>query len=301
MPRTAEKVRNLLEDGEEMEEALRTVKQAADENDGEVAWEDVNEEIDSGQWGRIIEVGILESTENGFRFRYPDEVDDILDSDDIESAIDLDLPDLEFGDTGWTKWDKAAAATAGVMIIGYYFDPLQNLIGGTVNIFLGPFANTLPFFMVIFIAALITALFSTLLYSHLVDEEIMDAFRTRMNAIQDKKQKAQESGDEEAIDYFEDKQMDMMTDQIEMFKAQFRPMAWIMLLVIPIFLWIWWMAGQGTIGQEQFDAVYPIAGTIEDWNDGIIGPLRSWIVWYIVCSISLSQILRKMLNIRMMQ
>lgn len=301
MVRTAEKIRSLLEEGEEMEEALETVKRAADENDGEVSWEDVQDEITSGQWGRIIEVGILESSENGFRFKYPDKVDQILGGEEIESEINLNIPDLDVdSDTAWTKYDKGAAVAAVFMMIGYLFDPVQDLIGNTVNVILGPFNDVLPFFAVILAAALFTGLISTLLQSNLADRDLMKAYQQRMKTVQDRREKAKEQGDEEAAEYFEQKQMEMATDQIEMFKAMFRPMVWIMLFVIPIFLWIWWAASQGSVGQTgEVDMVLPMIGEVDDWHDTVLGPLRTWIIWYIVCSISFSQILRKTLNIRM--
>lgn len=300
MVRTAEKIRSLLEEGEDMEEALVAVKRAADENGGQVAWEDVDDEITSGQWGRIIEEGILESSEDGFRFRYPDEVEQALEADDIEAALDYEIPEVDVDEdkASWTKWDKLAAGAAVVMMAGYAIQPLQNLIGNTINIFMGPLNAALPFFAVILAAALITGLFSTLLQANLMNTEVISAYKERMEAIKQKEQEAKEQGDEEAAEHFQQKQMNMATEQLSMFKAQIRPMAWIMLVVIPIFLWIWWTTAQGAVGQSGPDMILPLVGEVEHWNDRIIGPFRSWILWYIVCSISFTQLLRKSLDIR---
>lgn len=302
MVRTAEKVRSLCSEDEEMEAALETILEAADESDA-LQWEDVESDITSGHWGRMIEKGILQSVEDGagFTVKEPDVIEDILSGEDIDTDLDLEIPDLDIDpdESSWTQWDKAAGGLTLAMMVGYYFDPVQNIVGGAVDLFLGPLNAVLPFFAVILAASLLTGLYSTLLQANLMDMERMGAYRERMQAVQEKRKKAKEAGDDEAMEYIQEKQMEMMGDQLSMFKEQFRPMVWIMLLTIPIFLWIWWMAShpEMAIGREGYDIVFPIAGGIEDWNEGLIGPLRAWIVWYIVCSIGFTQVMRKSLNI----
>ena len=58
MARTAPKVERLAEDGEAMTDALSTVLAAAEES-GTVTWSDVSEDLTSGEWGRLIESGLL--------------------------------------------------------------------------------------------------------------------------------------------------------------------------------------------------------------------------------------------------
>ncbi len=299
---TAERIRSLLEEDEEMEDALRTIKAVADDNDGIVEWSDVEDDVTSGQWGRIIEEGILESVDEGFRFSDPEGVEELLDADHVASDVDLDIPEVGIDvEVNWTTWDKAAAAGAALLVLGYWFDPIQNLIGGAVNVVFGPLTNVLPFFVVIFAASLVTGTYSTLLQAHLMDTELMAAFQRQMNEIQEKQDLAEERGDDAAAEQLKQKQMELVTEQLSMFKEQLRPMVWIMLLTIPIFLWIWWMVGNGAIGHpESADMIMPIFGELQHWNDGIIGPLRGWIFWYILCSISFTQIMRKSLNVMTM-
>ncbi|GAB3684214.1 EMC3/TMCO1 family protein [Salinarchaeum chitinilyticum] len=305
MARTARKVHELVEEGEDMEDALRTVHSVAEANGGAVAWEDVDDDLTSGQWGRIIETGLLESADgDGFELNDPDGVDAALNGDADAEVVDLDFSDIPEIDeeaeeaASWSQWDKLAAVGAVMMMVGYYFDPVQNAVGGALDLALGPLLNVLPFYLVIFSVALLTGLYSSLLMANLMDQETMSVYQDRMSAIQDKRKEAKDRGDDEAVERIQEKQMEMMGDQLGMMKSQFRPMVWVMLLTIPVFLWLWWTIDQGGVGVENGPDMYmPLVGGI-DWNDGVIGPMRAWIIWYIGCSFGFGQILRKTLNIR---
>jgi uncharacterized membrane protein (DUF106 family) len=90
-----------------------------------------------------------------------------------------------------------------------------------------------------------------------------------------------------------------MGDQLGMFKEQFRPMVWIMFFTIPVFLWMYWGIGVGGNSQPIFDLqdlVLPLVGP-RGWTDGVVGPIQAWIVWYFLCSMAFTQVIRKGLNI----
>jgi uncharacterized membrane protein (DUF106 family) len=83
-----------------------------------------------------------------------------------------------------------------------------------------------------------------------------------------------------------------------MFKEQFRPMVWIMLVNIPVFLWIYYMVQTGAMVSGSGPVmVLPIMGEISSWN-ARIGPMWAWIIWYFVCSMSFTQIVRKALDVQ---
>jgi uncharacterized membrane protein (DUF106 family) len=93
-----------------------------------------------------------------------------------------------------------------------------------------------------------------------------------------------------------------MADNLGMFKEQFRPMVWIMVLTIPVFLWMYWAIGfRG--GSKHYpeemigDIVIPFVGQVE-WTTGFVGPIQVWIVWYFLCSMAFTQVIRKSLNIQ---
>ena len=295
MGRTADSLDALVEEAEEMLDAVEHVRERLDDADS-IEWEDVSDELTSGQWGRLIEKGLLQSDDDGgFVFADPDGVTGWLDGD---GDGEFDFDEIE-GDSSWSTYDKVAGIGVLMMMVGYYFDPVQNLIGNTMNTVLGPLEANLPFYGVILILAMLTGLYSTILQANLMNMERMRAYQDRMKAIQERMQDAKDRGDDAAVERIQQEQMEAMGDQLGMFKEQFRPMVWITVLTIPIFLWMWWLVSNpdsaSQVGQQGM--VFPIAGEVV-WNTGIVGPLRTWIVWYFVCSIAFGQLLRKALNIR---
>ena len=95
--------------------------------------------------------------------------------------------------------------------------------------------------------------------------------------------------------------MEAMGDQMGMFKEQFRPMVWIMFITIPVFLWMYWAVGIGGNASPHVDLqplVLPLLGE-RGWTDSALGPMQVWIVWYFLCSMAFTQIIRKGLDIDM--
>jgi uncharacterized membrane protein (DUF106 family) len=292
MARTAAKVQDLVKEDAEMEAALEYVLERADE--GSVAWGDVSDELTSGQWGRLIEMGILaDSDGEGFDVADPEGVRSALEDDELE------LPEAPDTDSSWSKWDKMAAVGSVSMFAGYTFSSVRDPLASTLDIVLGPLLELLPFFAVVMVLALFTGMYSTLLQSNLMDMEVMGAYQSRMKEIQERRKEAKERGDDEELERIQDEQMEAMADNLGMFKEQFRPMVWIMVLTIPVFLWMYWAVGfrGGTAHYELTGVVLPMAGEV-GWTQSLLGPIQTWIVWYFVCSMCFTQILRKALNIQ---
>ncbi len=291
MARTVEKVRDLAREDVSMEEAIGTVLAAADANGGHVEWADVSDDITSGQWGRLIEKDVLVSAENGNGFRFADE-------ESVREALDDDFEaDAEEGDSSWSIYDKAAALTALAMFAGYNFEQVRNPVGQALNLVLGPLDAVLPFYVVVLVLAAATGLYTTLLQMNLMNTQKMGAVQEKMQDIQDRLEEAKERGDEDAVDRLEQERMDAMGDQMGMMKEQFRPMVWIMVLTIPVFLWLYWITLTGRIPAAESTVVMPLVGSIS-WNASVFF-FPAWIAWYFVCSLGFSQIIRKALDANM--
>ncbi|WP_227380473.1 DUF106 domain-containing protein [Haladaptatus halobius] len=287
----------------EMKEALTTVLSQYEEKDS-VSWQDVRNEITSGEWGRLIETGILEDADNGDGFIVADPKAVRNAVDDIDQSSDSDSSSVQLDDvstTEWTIYDKLAAVGSIGLFAGYSISQVRNIVGSAVDIFLGPINSVVPFYVMILIAAMITGLYSTLLQDNLMNMEKMGAYQQRMKDIQQRQKEAKERGDEEAQQRIREEQMDAMGDQVGMFKEQFRPMVWTMFITIPVFLWMYWMIGPGKSpghlapGQEAM--VMPLIGSL-NWTDSVLGPMQAWIVWYFLCSMAFTQLIRKSLNIQ---
>ncbi|WP_224334787.1 DUF106 domain-containing protein [Haloprofundus halobius] len=306
MARVESRVRSLVSENSEMERAIEVVLERAE--NGEVRWIDVRDDLTSGQWGRLIEQGILVDGDEGFRIQNPDAVraglngsaDSSVSSSTSSTASSAasadDSDDIET--TKWSKWDKGAAIVTVGLFLGYSVAEVRNVVGGAFDIFLGPLAEMLPFYAVVMILAMGTGLYSTILQANLMDMDKMGQYQSRMKDLQDRRKEAQENDDDEALQAIQDEQMEAMGEQMGMFKEQFRPMVWIMFLTIPVFLWMYWAIGIGGGTQHVTlqTIVIPLAGEVS-WREGVVGPIQTWIVWYFLCSMAFSQIIRKGLNI----
>jgi len=301
MARTAQKVEALASEGEDMTDALATVLAVAEEQ-GTVSWADVSDDLTSGQWGRLIEKGLLVDANGAFVLHDPDGVREALDETDPDAVASATAStgsdDDGDAEINWTAYDKGAALVTLVFFVGYAQQDVRNVVGSTIDIVLGPLNDILPFYIVILVLAIMTGLWSTILQDNLMNSEVMGEVQEKMQDLQERREAAKERGDDEALDRIQEEQMEAMGDQLGMFKAQFRPMVWIMLLTIPAFLWMYWMIRDGHIEAAETVMVLPLKGPVSDWQAGGVGPMPAWIVWYFLCSLGFSQLLRKALNVQ---
>ncbi|MCU4924737.1 DUF106 domain-containing protein [Halobacteria archaeon AArc-dxtr1] len=312
MTRTAEKIDALVREDGSMVDSLESIREAADQNGGEVEWSDVRDDLTSGQWGRLIEKGVLVDGEDGFEIADREAYDDALDGDG-ETGSSITVPELDIDEEAskWSQWDKMAAVGSVLLMVGYWLDSVRETVGSTIDLIFAPLDAALPFYAVIIVVALLTGLYSTLLQANLTNRERMAKYQDRMKAMQEKqkdvreRKKAAEERDasEAELERLEqeekevrEEQMEAMADNLGMFKEQFRPMVWIMLFTIPLFLWMYWKVPNLT-GAEQY-VVMPIAGEVA-WESSLVGPIFAWIIWYFLCSMGFGQLLRKALNIDM--
>jgi len=303
MARSAQKVRSLVEEDPGLMAALEVVFERTDGGKSEVEWADVRDELSSGQWGRLIETGVLADGEEGFRLADPDSVAEVVaDEETVASASRASTSSDDEEGQGWTIWDKAAAVGALGMFAGYSIGGVRSLIGSAIDVVLHPLDAALPFFIVILLLSILTGLWSTLLQANLMDMDKMSEYQQRMKDIQERQKAAKERGDDEEVERIREEQMDAMGDQLGMFKLQFRPMVWIMLLTIPVFLWMYWKilpSGAGTVIGPEPTVVMPIFGALnKGWTQAVLGPVQAWIVWYFLCSMAFTQVIRKALNIQ---
>jgi uncharacterized membrane protein (DUF106 family) len=291
MPRTAQKVDELADDGESMTDALSRVLSVADEQ-GTVTWSDVSDDLTSGQWGRLIEKGLLvDAGGDGFVVEDPEGVRDALDEADPDA-------DTEDKDTSWTKWDKLAAVGVVGLFLGYSQQGIRASIGGVLDIALGPLNQMVPFYITVLILSMLTGLYSSVMMDYLMDSELMEEYQQRQKDLKERRKAAKERGDDEALDRIQDEQMEMMSENAGVFKQQFRPMVWIMLLTIPVFLWLYWMVFDVGVATSGAAITLPLIGSLETWTTSALGPIQAWLVWYFICSMGFNQVIRKALHVQ---
>ena len=290
----AEQLESFL-DNPAMREAVSVIFERSNEGSEELQWADVEDALSSGQWGRLIETGILVSGGTGFTFANPERVEQTL--AEHGHLTDTTEGGAEIESESWAWYDKAAGVAALALFAGYWNTGIRDMIASFDNVLLAPVTDALPFYAVIIILAIVTGLYSTVLQSRLMDHEKMQAYQERMNDLKERKEAAKERGDDEALERIQEEQMEQAGDQLGMFKLQFRPMVWIMLITIPVFLWLRWKVRGGHLGVGETGLIVPLAGAVS-WQEPLLGPMSTWIVWYFLCSMASRQIIQKTLNIQ---
>ncbi|MFU1783270.1 DUF106 domain-containing protein [Haloarcula japonica] len=277
-----------------MRDALATVVEHSENGNEPLQWNDVSESLSNEEWGRLIREGVLVSDGTGFTVANPERVREALQPDEpIDTMTDTDGIEAE----SWAWYDKAAGLAALSLFAGYWSTGIRDTIASYDDLLLAPVTDAFPFFAVIILLAIVTGLYSTVLQSRLRDTEKIQAYQKRVNELKERKEAAKERGDDEALAELQEEQMEVASDQLGMFKLQFRPMVWIMLLTIPVFLWLRWKVRGGHLGANEFGLIVPLAGAV-GWQEPLFGPMKTWIVWYFLCSMVARQLIQKTFDIQ---
>lgn len=291
------KVENLVDEDPELEGLLEYIIEVQNSK-GEVEWKDVKNEATSGQWGRLIEKGILvESDGNGFVLNDEESVKDALGitkEKEKKPSENEEYQEEDEIDTSWSTADKAAGlAGLALIVFGYYSNTGREFIGGTVDVLAGPLHDPigLPYYLIILVFATITGLYSSILQHYLMDWDWISRQQERVQEMQSQMKDARSNGDDGEAKALQEEQQQMMSEQMKMFKMQFKPSAWIMVITIPIFVWIYWKVG--SINEHM---IFPFAGE-KTFTSSLVGPLQVWIAWYLLCSFGLGQVMRKVIGV----
>lgn len=184
------------------------------------------------------------------------------------------------------------------LMLSYGIEPVRVGIGGGMDVVFGPLRAAFPFFIVIIILSTLTGLYSSLIQKYTIDYERMQEAQDRMKEFQKEFREAQLAEDEKKIKKMEAKRDRMMQEQLELSREQFKPMAYILLVSVPIFLWLLYVLPlvSGTGSGVAQTITFPLIGERE-FTQAALGPIPAWILWYMLCSLSVSQIIRKSMNI----
>jgi len=194
-------------------------------------------------------------------------------------------------------WDKygiyIALAFMMLMMFSYSIEWLRVGVGKSIDVAFSPLVEEfkIPFFILIVILSALTGLYSSIIQKYTIDYERMTGAQERMKEFQAEYREAQLSQDEKKIKKLDAKKDKVMREQLEMSQQQFKPMAYILVLTVPIFFWLLFR-----LNEVQTTITLPYAG-VHSLHDPVLWVIPAWIVWYFICSITLSQVIRKSLNI----
>ena len=193
-------------------------------------------------------------------------------------------------------WDKYGLYVAllfmMLMMFSYSIEWLRFGVGQSIDLAFAPLVESfkIPFFILIVILSALTGLYSSLIQKYTIDYDRMTEVQERMKEFQKEYREAQLSQDEKKIKKLDAKRDKVMKEQLELSQQQFKPMAFILVLTVPIFFWLLFRLNQANT------ITLPYYGT-QSLTAPILWVIPAWMIWYFICSVALSQVIRKSLNI----
>jgi uncharacterized membrane protein (DUF106 family) len=194
-------------------------------------------------------------------------------------------------------WDKYGMYIAilfmFLMMFSYSIEWLRAGVGQAIDALFSPLVDgfNIPFYVLIIILSSLTGLYASIIQKYTIDYEKMTEVQERMKEFQTEYREAQLSQDEKKIKKLEAKKDRVMKEQLEMSQQQFKPMAYILVLSVPIFFWLLFR-----LNQIKSTITLPYIGTV-GLHDAAVWIIPAWMIWYMICSVTLSQVIRKSLNI----
>ncbi|MGB3907510.1 MAG: DUF106 domain-containing protein [Methanomethylovorans sp.] len=180
----------------------------------------------------------------------------------------------------------------GIMVLGQDF---RNALGKAVGFIMDPLISLVGesnFHLILFIMAAITALYASLIQKYTIDWELMRSTQETMRLFQKEYREAQIANNTAVMKKLEDQRTKMMSDQMEMSKQQFKPMAYISIISLPLFMWAYHFIS----GHAGASLNFPFWGQ-QVLTDTVFGPIQYWIFWYFITSLAVSQLIRKALDV----
>ncbi len=189
--------------------------------------------------------------------------------------------------------DKFAIWLGLFLMFGIILVPdLRNIIGNLVGELMNPLLSILPLHIIIFILAAITGLYASLIQKYTMDWELTRRIQEKMKALQKEMRQAQLTNNAAKMKKLQSQQSEMMEDQMTMMKNQFKPMLYISIISIPLFFWVY----IAITHSANASVIFPFWGE-QKLTDKVFWEIQFWLFWYFICSMPVSQITRKALNI----
>jgi uncharacterized membrane protein (DUF106 family) len=169
----------------------------------------------------------------------------------------------------------------------------RNGIAAVVNVVAAPFAANMPFYVAVLVITTFISLFSAIVQKYTTDWEFVRGVNRKMQAINKEIREARLSGDKKKLKKLEEEQSVVMADQAELSKETMKPTFYVVFVSLPLFYWEYWYLAQPA--QAGISMVLPLLG-YHKLTDAFI-MLPYWLFWSLLCSLAVSFIIRKALNI----
>ena len=134
---------------------------------------------------------------------------------------------------------------------------LRHSLGVATGHVIGWMPAILPFHVVLFILAAITGLYASLIQKYTMDWDFLRNQQEKMKRVQRQMKEAQLSGDQSRQQQLQNEQMKMVSEQGKMMQMQFKPMLYIGIVSIPLFMWAYLYIGEN----PELVITFPFWGT----------------------------------------
>lgn len=190
----------------------------------------------------------------------------------------------------------------GIPGFGVVLDALNSLFNPLIAIDPNPNNPVIS----IFIIALLVSIITTVAQKFLVDQDKMNEMQSKSRALQKELKEAQASGNSKKMAEVQAKQMEAMKDSNKMMMMSFKPMIVTMVPILLIFAWMWSSVVSKIIVVLPPGVYYCTLTPVFHWiglmfYGGTITTVPygiGWLMWYFICTMGCSQILRKYLGFK---
>ncbi len=200
----------------------------------------------------------------------------------------------------------AQKSTTGVMtrllliylVVTVLYTVLRNPIGEAMNLLLGGLVTSLqvPMFVTILLLAVITGSYSTLLLNRFVDQDKVKESQAVMKEFQKEYREAQLAGDKAKLKKLEPRRSEVMELSMEVQSQSMKPMPYILIISLPIFGWMSYVMYQPYLSSYISTTInLPYFGQLA-YTQGVILGMPVWLIWYLLCSLVFTQVIRKTLG-----
>jgi uncharacterized membrane protein (DUF106 family) len=183
------------------------------------------------------------------------------------------------------------------MTVAYAF--LRMPVGQAMNVVLGGLVTVLnvPLFITILILSVITGSYSSLLLNRFVDQEQVKRSQAKMRDFQKVYREAQLAGDKGKLKKLETERAEVMELSMDVQAQTMRPMPYILIISLPLFGWLSYIMYNSPqlASYVPTTIIFPYFGTLA-YTQGVILGFPVWLIWYLVCSLVFTQVIRKTLG-----
>ena len=189
--------------------------------------------------------------------------------------------------------------------LGIIWDVVFNALNAIFNPILALDPNPSNPALTVLIIAFIVSLITTVANKYLVDQDELNKKQLEMKEFNKELREAQKRGDGKKLAEMQAKQAELMQEQTAMMTDQFKP---IFVTFVPIILIFFWMRTSAihnlviilpkTVYWVTLTPLWHVLGSFLYGGKATIPYGIGWLLWYMICTFGMSQIIRKFLGFK---